>query len=252
MFSSFKSTELFRYFIRDDINNGIDKIIQQNKSNYSMVTGSIFSGLFSILGTYFGMHENEFSKWQAVIIVLIGYIVLFGLGMYIYNVIKLFMKFIINLGRREKLSSEKEAKDIINQFDDIACDNILISQNFIEAYSDTNASDDLKEFYFYETIYYTKVSVNIINKLIINKRKCIGDSGSTNKVQLFRLENSLKMIKIICEFLNAEKESVKYDNVLKKSLINEILDLQSSLNKCINCCEKIKEDTYGVVVRREN
>ena len=34
MFSSFKSTELFRYFIRDDINNGIDKIIQQNKSNY--------------------------------------------------------------------------------------------------------------------------------------------------------------------------------------------------------------------------
>ena len=63
MFSSFKNTELFRYFIRVDLNKNVDKIIKQNSSNFSLIAGSIFSGSFSILGTYFGMDSAKYGQF---------------------------------------------------------------------------------------------------------------------------------------------------------------------------------------------
>lgn len=130
----------------------------------------------------------------------------------------------------------KECKD----FDHIACDNILISKNFIMAYEDSKTSENLKEFYFYEIIYYTKVSLDIIHKLLVNKNKCINDKEHTNRIHLFRLENSLNMLEEIYHFIDGNKTQVACDQSLQNSLYKEITDLGTALNKYKGDCDKIK------------
>lgn len=244
MFSSFKNTELFRYFIRVDLNKGIDKIIKQNKSNFSLVAGSIFSGSFSILGTYFGMHESEYSSFISIGLITILFSILFGVGLVLFKILTRICSYLCNAIKKEKSSSKEKVKEYIDNFDHIACDNILISKNFIMAYEDSKTSENLKEFYFYEIIYYTKVSLDIIRKLLVNKNKCINDKEHTNRIHLFRLENSLNMLEEIYRFIDGNKTQVACDQSLQNSLYKEIADLGTALNKYKGECEKIKLEIY--------
>ncbi len=244
MFSSFKNTELFRYFIRVDLNKGINKIIKQNKSNFSLIAGSIFSGSFSILGTFFGMNPNKFTNFWRIVLSSALFALLFVVGMGLFNGFVFIFSYIHNAWKKEQLPSKAKIKELIDDFDHIACDNILISQNFIEAYNLSNTPPNLKEFYFYEIIYYTKVSLSIIQKLLANKDECINDKNNTNRIHLFRLENSLKMISEIYNFLNDNKRNVNVDPLMQPSLYKEISDLEISLNKHIEFCEKMKIEKY--------
>ena len=245
MFSSFKNTELFRYFVRVDLNNATNKILKQNRSSSSLIAGSIFSGSFSILGTYLSMNESQCNKICSFFIITILFITFFIVGLLLFKFGAFIVKFLINAIKKETLPSKQEIKEYIDSFDHIACDNILISQNFIEEYKNGNISDELKEFYFYEIIYYTKVSVSIIQKLIINKDKCINDKNNINRIHLFRLINILVMLKEICDFLNVNKDNIKIDKLLKPSLFQEINYLNDRLDYFNKECEKIKKEKYS-------
>ena len=244
MFSSFKNTELFRYFIRVDLNKGIDKIIKQNKSNFSLGAGSIFSGSFSILGTYFGMCPYRYSNLRRIIQSTGLFVALFIIGLILFKGGELIYAYIHNARKKEKGPSKEKVKEYIDNFDHIACDNILISKNFIMAYEDSKTSENLKEFYFYEIIYYTKVSLDIIHKLLVNKNKCINDKEHTNRIHLFRLENSLNMLEEIYHFIDGNKTQVACDQSLQNSLYKEIADLGTALNKYKGECDKIKLEIY--------
>lgn len=244
MFASFKNTELFRYFVRVDLNNGIDKILKQNKSSFSLIAGSIFSGSFSILGTYFGMKEIEYSSFCKIVITSALFTLLFVIGMGLFKVFIFLGSFIYNAVKKEKTPSKTKVKELIDNFDHIACDNILISQNFINAYNDKNTSIFLKEFYFYEVVYYTNVSLSIIQKLIYNKNLCINDKNNTNRIHLFRLENVLFMINDIYEFIDDNKEKIGVDTVLQPSVNNMVAELYNKLDNLIKQCKKIKEEKY--------
>lgn len=171
------------------------------------------------------------------------YVVIFCVGMFIFKGIFYIFRYIYNSCKKERLPSNKEVRKIINKFDEIACDNILISQNFIDAYKRHGTSQNLKEFYFYEIIYYTKISLSNINDLILNSKMCIGNSQNLNKVQLFRLENALKMLKEIYDFLEKEKSDI--DSLLETSLHNEIAGIEYKLNNCYDSCENLKAELYN-------
>ncbi len=244
MLSSFKNTELFRYFIRVDLNKGIDKIIKQNKSSFSLIAGSIFSGSFSILGTYFGMNKSEFTNFWRIVLSSALFALLFAIGMGLFKGFIFIFSYIYNAWKKEQLPSKAKIKELIDDFDHIACDNILISQNFIEAYNLSNTPPNLKEFYFYEIIYYTKVSLSIIQKLLANKDECINDKNNTNRIHLFRLNNSLKMLKEIFNFLDNNKGNINIDTLMQPSLYKEISDLGISLNKHIEFCKNMEVEKY--------
>ncbi len=245
MFTSFKNTELFRYFVRVDLNNGIDKILKQNKSSFSLIAGSIFSGSFSILGTYFGMRSNEFSSFCRIVISTALFSMLFIIGMGLFKGFIFICSYFHNASKKEKLPSKAEIKEMIDDFDHIACDNILISQNFIKAYQKKNTPILLKEFYFYEIVYYTNVSLSIIQKLIYNKKFCINDKNNTNRVHLFRLENALSMINDIYTFVDDNKEKIGVDTILQPSVNNMVSRLSTALNTLSKECKDIKKEKYA-------
>lgn len=246
MFSSFKNIELFRYFVRVDLNSGIDKLVRQNKSNFSLITGSIFSGSFSILGTYFGMNKNEFSSFCKIIMSSALFALLFVIGMGLFKGFIFICSCLYNSWKKEKLPSNAKAKEFIDDFDHIACDNILISQNFIKAYKDKDTPILLKEFYFYETVYYTEVSLSIIQKIIFNKKLCINTQGNTNRVHLFRLENALSMIMDIYKFIDENKDKIGVDKMLQPSVNSMICELNNKLDTLSKECENIKNEKYKV------
>lgn len=244
MFASFKNTELFRYFVRVDLNNGIDKILKQNKSSFSLIAGSIFSGSFSILGTYFGMKGSEYSSFCKIVITSALFALLFVIGMGLFKGFIFLISFIHNAVKKEKIPSKAKVKELIDDFDHIACDNILISQNFINAYNDQTTPILLKEFYFYEVVYYTNVSLSIIQKLMYNKNLCINDKNNTNRIHLFRLENALFMINDIYKFIDDNKEKIGVDTVLQPSVNNMVDELYNKLDNLSEQCKKIKDVKY--------
>lgn len=244
MFNSFKNTELFRYFIRVDLNRNINKLIKQNKSNFSLISGSIFSGSFSVLGTYFGMHENKYNAFIEIIITSLLFSVLFIIGMFLFQSIYHLFRFVVNSTKKENLPNKEKIKEYIDDFDHIACDNILISQNFIESYNDSNISTQLKEFYFYEVIYYTDKSISIISRLFTNESLCINDRNNIDRVHLYRIENAIEMISEILEFVNSNKSNILTGNSMKQSLINDINRVEEKLNKLKSKCNKLKHERY--------
>lgn len=245
MFTSFKNTELFRYFIRVDLNKSVNKLLKQNKSNFSLIAGSIFSGSFSVLGTYFGIHGNNFNSICKVILSSALFALLFVIGMGLFKFFIFICSYAYNARKKESLPSKEQIKEYIDDFDHIACDNILISQKFIAAYIRKNTSHNLKEFYFYEIIYYVKVSLSIIQKIITNKEKCINDKEHTNRIYLFRLENSIKMIDEIYFFLNSSKDNISIDPIMKSSLFKEISNIKEKTDKFNKECQQIKETIYS-------
>jgi len=230
MFSSLKNTELLRYFVRVDLNKGIDKIIKQNASNFSIIAGSIFSGSFSVLGTYFGMHTTQYETIVSILCATSLFSILFVIGLLIFQLGIRWMSFVYNARKKEHSPSKVKTKQLIDDFDHIACDNILISQRFIQAYNETGISNNMKEFYFYEIIYYTKVSLAIIQKIFVNESQCINDKNNTNRIHLFRLKNTLNMLEEICKFLKNNQGNICIDNKLHPSLEREIADIKNSLN----------------------
>lgn len=244
MFDTFKNTELFRYFIRVDLNKNIDKIIEQNKSNFSLVAGSIFSGLFSVLGTYFGLHDSKYNSLKQIIFSTLLFIVLFLIGIVLFQVGNYLFQYIKNSMKKEGLPSKAKIKEYIDDFDHIACDNILISQNFIDAFNDTDCSKHLKEFYFYEIMYYTKVSSTIIQKLFTYKNECINDKCNTTRVHLYRIKNALSMLDDINHFLCINKKEIAIDKSMAPSLDDELKELDGQIDTLKNSYEKLKAEKY--------
>ena len=130
------------------------------------------------------------------------------------------------------MASDATIKQLIDDFDHIACDNILISQNFIEAYFNDNTSSNLKEFYFYEIIYYTNVSLAKINSITLYKDRCIGNNETSGKkIHLYRLGNALSMLNEIYKFLNNNKSSILLEPSLQESLFAQINKLHESIKE---------------------
>lgn len=182
---------------------------------------------------------NIFISTSLFVLLFVVGMVLFKFGIFIINIL-------INAIKKEHLPSTQKIKGLIDDFDHIACDNILISQNFINAYNENDISPLLKEFYFYEIIYYTNVSLSIIQKLIVNKNLCINDKDNTNRVHLFRLKNTLSMINEIYDFLHTNKENINVDNVLQPSVNDMISELWTTLDRLTNDCDAIKAERYPI------
>lgn len=245
MFSSFKNTELFRYFIRVDLNRSIDKILEQNESNYLFIADCIFSAAFSVIGTYLTMYNecNDGISLKRIIMITFLFLILFFIGMYIFKYGYGLLRRIRNAIKKENMASDATIKQLIDDFDHIACDNILISQNFIGAYFDNSTSSNLKEFYFYEIIYYTNVSLAKINSITLYKDRCIDNNETSGKkIHLYRLGNALSMLNEICDFLENNKNSILLESSLKESLFAQIDKLHKSINEQTRKYNEIKQE----------
>ena len=112
-------------------------------------------------------------------------------------------------------NSANTMKQIQKDFDNIACDSILVAKGYLDAFSALSNSDSnksLKTFYFYEIMHYLDTACEKTKELVQYKSECIRTIQTASGVDVFRVSNLLNIIKEIDTFLDINFNAICTDN----------------------------------------
>jgi hypothetical protein len=246
MFLSFKNIELSRYSVSSNLSKIEKKIIKQNSSNVSLLAGSIFSGSFSVLATYISIKYTDTFTWKLVLLSTIIFSASFIASFYVYKFARFLLKYLYNKLKKEHLSSTPfEIKEIIDDFDHIACDNILAAYEFQKSFiGETNPN--VANYYYHEMIYYLKVAIDKTTKVLKNSKSCINTLSTVSKIDLFRIENILDMMDELYKYISKDeiKAKIKIDSKLKSSFEHKISNIKDSINDIRKDLNDFKENNF--------
>lgn len=104
-------------------------------------------------------------------------------------------------------SSMSKKIQIQKDFDNIACDSILMARGYRNAFKELEESPEnktLKVFYYYEIMHYLDVACVKTKHLVENKESCIRTIDKAIGVDIFRVVNIEKMMQELDVFLVEE------------------------------------------------
>lgn len=218
-----KDFELLRFYISKDIKR-IEKKIPQGESQ---IVCCMIASLIDLLIAYF--FKDILSNYAAnakmgnlcnVILRMIAIIVLIVMFLLLSKMIKRFLEY---RKRKKQISGEllysdaEYKQEIIDDFDNIACDGLLICQNYIAKYH-KEQKDYIKEFYLYEVLHHLTKSLKIFDIIYENSDQFVSDKDD-NLIDSYRAKNFVIFAQEIYVFL--EKECKKADESgIKTVLIN--------------------------------
>ena len=171
MINSFKNFERLRYRLSNDMR----EIALDTKGNADDIKGqisnTIFATIFSAFITEIAFKDNETGYNLGIVFLLILifcsiYIVSYIAYNFLYNI------FVTAWNKRKVNKIDNSAdtmKQIQKDFDNIACDSILIAKDYIDAFSALSNDDSnksLKTFYFYEIMHYIDTACEKTKELV--------------------------------------------------------------------------------------
>jgi len=213
MIDSFKNFERLRYRLSNDMR----EIALDTKGNADEIKGqisnTIFATIFSAFITEIAFKDNETGYNLGMIalqilIFCIIYIVSYIAYNFLYNVVVTAW----NKRKVNKIDNGAETmKQIQKDFDNIACDSILVAKSYLDAFSalSNDASNkSLKTFYFYEIMHYLDTACEKTKELVQYKSECIRTTQTASGVDIFRVSNLLNIIKEIDTFLDNQFNTI--------------------------------------------
>ena len=217
MIDSFKNFERLRYRLSNDMR----EIALDTKGNADKIKGqisnTIFATIFSAFITEIAFNENEtgYNLGMIALQILIFcfiYIASYIIYNYLYNIL-------VTAWNKRKVNkidnSANTMKQIQKDFDNIACDSILVAKGYLDAFSALSNSDSnksLKTFYFYEIMHYLDTACEKTKELVQYKSECIRTIQTASGVDVFRVSNLLNIIKEIDTFLDINFNAICTDN----------------------------------------
>lgn len=130
MYESFKIFELHRHQVSTRIDKCLKDYSDENRSNADNISSTIFSACFSIVTTFVSQ-ENKLNSYLILFLFIIAYIVAF----FTYKVVSRKIRTIYyNTKRHGGSANFRKVKELIDNFDHIACDNNLIARVFLNEY----------------------------------------------------------------------------------------------------------------------
>lgn len=260
MFNSLKYLELTRHHIYTKTKKMINDYTKNEGSGFHKLSEVVFSAALSLFLTY--LAETYFTNTSekplnigAVVglfaIAIILYCILFVCISKIYSVIaKAIEKYSYNKRIHSPEISTQRTKELIDDFDHIAFDHLIIAYEFLnEIVASTNL--EVRTFYFHETLYYLRTSVNKTKEITHQDRRkdCLNIFGNVNGIDIFRLINAHKMM---CDLYNNVKKILDendsthsiqiYDNKLKNVLSFQVEELNSDILEIGKRCEQALAD----------
>lgn len=198
---SHKNLELLRYYISKDIKS----LNKKEKKDNSEIISCFLGSLIDILVVLFfqdALKNVCIPTWKKILIKIICIFALIFLFFLVRNVyMRIRRKKIkkrMESGRHLNESKDEQDK-MIDSFDNIACDALLICHNYIEGYRD-EAIPYIKKFYLYEIIHYLYKAERIYNSIVIvHSDLFISEIGS------YRIDNFKVFAKSIFDFLKKEQ-----------------------------------------------
>ena len=173
--------------------------------------------------------------------------VVYIIAYFIYkHILYLAEKISYNLKHHGTTITDREAKEYIDNFDHIACDNNLVGKEFIKIYS-REKDIDLKSYDFYELYYYVNVSAEIMLSVLNNSEQCLNTLSTTTKIDLHRIYNQLNMSKSATKFLldHIKDNDIALDYNLMLVIIFQIDKLSEKLDLIEEKCDTYKDQYFS-------
>lgn len=242
MINSFKNFERLRYRISNDIKN---LVVDNKSSNDSMreeISNTIFATVFSAFITEIGFSSStETIEWCKIAIMILVFIIAYALAYWLYNFAH---SRLVSFIERRKIQTVDKSMDAMIQiqkdFDNIACDSILVARDFKSAFEKQKKEEEngiekdnnLKAFYLFETMHYLGTACEKTKELIKNQQKCIRTLDEAEGVDIFRVKNIISIMQELDRFLDDnlntlddytdQKEAIDYQHERIKKIIKEL------------------------------
>lgn len=213
MVDSFKNFERLRYRLSNDMR----EISLDTKGNANEIKGqisnTIFATIFSAFITEIAFNNNsaEYNLGMISLQILIFcfiYIASYIIYNYLYNIL-------ITEWHKRKVNkidnSEATIRQIQKDFDNIACDSILVAKGYLDAFNalpNISPNKSIKTFYFYEVMHYLNTACEKTRDLVQNKSECIRTINTASGVDIFRVSNLLNIIKEVDIFLDVNFKTI--------------------------------------------
>lgn len=207
-----KNIELLRFYLGKDISK-IDKKIQDSESN---LLGYFIASLVDILIVLFfdrGLQELLTSKIKSNLLIvgikilcIVGLLFVFLLVVWAVKCIRNWINIRRTISGKKAYKVKEEQQSKIDNFDNIACDGLLICQNYIQRYREAD-QDYVKEFYLYEIIHHLDKARIIFMEIYRDKILYIATKDNDYNSELidtYRVNNFIIFAKEILKFLNKE------------------------------------------------
>ncbi len=239
MLKSFKNLELLRFYLSSKYEDCTNNNEKQRILRTEQTMSTVFSSLFSVVVTVALSPLKDCIPIGGFIplvigLYLVGFIIAYFSFLFVYRWLhKLYKK----TKTHKSACTLIEAKKKIDEFDHIACDNVLIAYEFRDVYySETNL--EKKMYYFCEALYYLNNSLIKIRNVLACSDLCINNQHKADGLEAYRIANLLKMIKeIFVIFIKIEQGNITIDKKYKdsinkdiKGVETEILELETKLN----------------------
>ena len=216
-----KNLELFRYYLNRDLAR-IDNNIQNNANE---MLGYFVASLVDMsIVVLFSDLLNDKSAWCKLLAVFI-LIVLFIVISKIANKVANWLNTCRKESGREEYLIDTARQEIIDGFDNIACDALLICEDYMQRYQEANKVH-IKNFYLYEIIHHLNKSVDLFNEINAHRNLYISSENS-ELIDSYRINNYIDYAKAINQFLCDKIQKPIADRELKKDLDN----LNESISK---------------------
>lgn len=239
MIDSFKNFERLRYRLSNDINKIATESQKNTESVRGQISNTVFATMFSAFITEIALGSNEGTIDACLAIKLcLLFIIIYVVSYNVYNLLSTF--FIERRNNRAIHSTSKGMKELIQiqkDFDNIACDSILMAREYrsaFDALTDELKNKSLKIFYYYEILHYLDVACDKTECLLEHKKDCVRTMDEATGVDIFRVINIKNMMIELDVFLDNEYDTVDDEGLEKEAVTYQHDEVKKKI-------EKIKE-----------
>ena len=273
MHKHLKYLELNRHHLIKKTRKIVGEKEDKNNRNFDKIIEVIFSSTMSLFislmvdGFYSNYcvcqketHENctaetfmgTINPWLLFFIGISVYVVVFFITKYLYRFLS---RKILNFYLQNKIdsidASREKVKELIEDFDNIAFDHLLIAYDYVEQIKLALAEkrNEIATFYFHETLYYLRTAILKTKPLLIDKLRemSLNIKGKTDGVDVFRLFNAYKMMKEVFESIKELKngkpiEVSLYSDELGEEISHQLKLIQENIEYIGQQCERAQND----------
>lgn len=212
--NSHKNLELFRYYL----NRGLQKIESSIQDNHGELLGYFTASLVDIFIVSLFGDNLKCTENILKIMYIAGLIILFFIISCVVNKIARFRRIRRKESGREEYIVDEAKQKMIDSFDNIACDGLLICESYMGKYSLAD-KPYVRDFYFFEVIHHLTKSTDLFGE-IYSHRDLYVSSKKAELIDTYRVNNYIDFARKINEFLNKEMSKYMADTEVKKDIEN--------------------------------
>lgn len=228
-----KHLELLRFYVIDKIDDSTKMIKEEKTNNIDEIVSTVFSALVSSVTSALDITIDNHPIISTAIKIFVLSIAFLASK---YIVSKIIKEIRANSNRNRIIKKElnqNEIKKLVDKFDHIACEGILLSKEYIDLYNSSKEDENLSEFYYYESIYYFEKSLDIVKVIYNNRNQCINAEKSTGVIDAYRFNNLLKMMSDTLKTIKEIKEQENFDSNLFHHNFKKITETFESIKNVL-------------------